>query len=101
MLHFKRDVQLQPFAYRTAAAGHYGMDHSETTAVLSVLVQPHSFPLISHSSVSPSDVGKSSLLLRFADNSFSGESLFPNTPTYPISHSVIWVDHDVEPSETE
>lgn len=90
MLNFKRDKQLQPFAFRTAAAGRCGMDHSETTAVLSVLVLPHSFPLILHS-VSLSDVGKSSLLLRFADNSFSGESLFPNTPTYLISRSVICV----------
>lgn len=38
MLHFKLGEQLQPFAFRAAAAGPCGVDRSETTAVLSVLV---------------------------------------------------------------
>lgn len=51
------------------------MDGSESAAVLSLLVRHIHFLFASVSP--PSDVGKSSLLLRFADNSFSGEQPKP------------------------
>lgn len=38
LLHFKPDLQVQPFAFMTTAAGHCGMDHSETMTISSVLV---------------------------------------------------------------
>lgn len=83
LVHFQSNMQVQPFAFMAAAAaaGHCGTAQGETVTVRWRLVTFVSSYLLCFL---PSDVGKSSLLLRFADNSFSGEqpqtllSCFPN-----------------------